>query len=166
MTTKKTRNESQPVTAPVPGTPGTPPQPATIKKGKQERLVCPECSIPLEEEYLKTSLICPGCKTDLKNAKYLDLIEYLVANGLVTDIDFFDMKIYKGEIERLDPVEQEEVDPQAYEKKKEMISLFEGEIERLQKQNAEQEEQVNQDDLTGLEEDWEEFNRRTEQDRS
>jgi len=119
-----------------------------------EGIICPECSIPLHEDELKDSLICPSCKTDLKSPKYLDFIEYLVANGIVSDIDFFDTKLYSDDIERLDPTDQEEVDPQDYEKKKESFSLFEGEIETVVE---------NTDDLDaweGLEEDWEEFNRR------
>ena len=83
-----------------------------------EGLICPECKTPLKEEDLKESLVCASCKTDLQNAKYLDFIEYLVANGIVKDIDFFDMKIYKDEIERLDPTDQEEVDPQDFRKEK------------------------------------------------
>ena len=66
----------------------------------EEGLICPECSIPLIEEDIKESLVCVECKTDLQNSKYLDFIEYLVSNGIVKDIDFFDMKIYKDEIER------------------------------------------------------------------
>ncbi len=120
-----------------------------------EGLICPECSSPLKEEDIKESLVCIHCKTDLQNAKYLDFIEYLVANGVVKDIDFFDMKIYKDEIERLDPTDQEEVDPQDFEKKKDTFSLFEEEVETVQKDNTEE-----LDVWEGLEEDWEEFNLR------
>ncbi len=101
-----------------------------------EGLICPECSAPLQEEDIKESLVCIHCKTDLQNAKYLDFIEYLVANGIVKDIDFFDMKIYKDEIERLDPTDQEEV-------------------ETVEKDSTEE-----HDVWEGLEEDWEEFNLR------
>ena len=120
-----------------------------------EGLICPQCSSPLEEEDIKESLVCLNCKTDLQNATYLDFIEYLVANGIVKDIDFFDMKIYKDEIERLDPTDQEEVDPQDFEKKKDTFSLFEEEVETVQKDNTEE-----LDVWEGLEEDWEEFNLR------
>ena len=120
-----------------------------------EGLICPQCSSPLEEEAIKESLVCVNCKTDLQNATYLDFIEYLVANGIVKDIDFFDMKIYKDEIERLDPTDQEEVDPQDFEKKKDTFSLFEEEVETVEKDNTE-----NLDVWEGLEEDWEEFNLR------
>ncbi len=120
-----------------------------------EGLICPECSAPLEEKDIKESLVCVHCKTDLQNAKYLDFIEYLVANGIVKDIDFFDMKIYKDEIERLDPTDQEEIDPQDFEKKKDTFSLFEEEVETVEKDNTEE-----LDVWEGLEEDWEEFNLR------
>jgi hypothetical protein len=120
-----------------------------------EGLICPECSAPLQEEDIKESLVCIHCKTDLQNAKYLDFIEYLVANGIVKDIDFFDMKIYKDEIERLDPTDQEEVDPQDFEKKKDTFSLFEEEVETVEKDSTEE-----HDVWEGLEEDWEEFNLR------
>jgi uncharacterized protein YbaR (Trm112 family) len=121
-----------------------------------EGIICPECSIPLEESYLAESLVCPNCKTDLKSTKYLNFIEYLVANGIVSDIDFFDLKLYSDEIERLDPADQEEVDPQDYEKKKDTISLFEDELEPIE----EEKEPPPLDEWEGLEEDWEEFNRR------
>ena len=121
----------------------------------EEGLICPECSIPLIEEDIKESLVCVECKTDLQNSKYLDFIEYLVSNGIVKDIDFFDMKIYKDEIERLDPTDQEEIDPQDFEKKKDTFSLFEEEVETVEKDNTEE-----MDVWEGLEEDWEEFNLR------
>ena len=124
-----------------------------------EGLICPECKTSLEEEGLKESLVCADCKTDLQNAKYLDFIEYLVANGIVKDIDFFDMKVYKDEIERLDPTDQEEVDPQTFEKKKDTFSLFEEEVQTVEKDTTEE-----IDVWEGLEEDWEEFNLRNKSD--
>lgn len=120
-----------------------------------EGLICPECSVSLQEKDIKDSLVCVQCKTDLQSHKYLDFIEYLVANGIVKDIDFFDMKIYKDEIERLDPTDQEEIDPQDFEKKKDTFSLFEEEVETVEKDNTE-----GMDLWEGLEEDWEEFNLR------
>jgi len=81
-----------------------------------------------------------------------------VANGIVSDIDFFDTKLYSDEIERLDPSDQEEVDPQDYEKKKESFSLFEGEVETVVEQNSD-----DMDAWEGLEDDWEEFNKRDEE---
>lgn len=121
-----------------------------------EGIICPECSISLDEKDIAESLVCSNCKTNLKDAKYLNFIEYLVANGIVTDIDFFDTKLYRDEIERLDPADQEEVDPQDYEKKKDTISLFEEDVEVIEDDNTKE-----MDEWEGLEEDWEEFNRRS-----
>ena len=131
------------------------------KKKVLEGIVCPECSAPLLDEQLQESLICPSCKTDLKQPKFLDFIEYLIANGLVSNIDFFDTALYSDEIERLDPADQEEVDPQDYEKKKESFSLFEDEIEKIVAQQNKGEIKE-MDEWEGLEEDWEEFNKEDE----
>lgn len=131
------------------------------KKTILEGIVCPECSVPLHDEQLQESLVCPSCKTDLKQPKFLDFIEYLIANGIVSNIDFFDTALYSDEIERLDPSDQEEVDPQDYEKKKESFSLFEDEIEKIVQQESDEIEEM--DEWEGLEEDWEEFNRRDEE---
>jgi len=124
-----------------------------------EGLICPACSVSLDEELLKESLVCIHCKADLQDSKYLDFIEYLVANGIVKDIDFFDMKIYRNEIERLDPTDSEDVDPQDFEKKKDNFSLFVEEVQTVQKDSTEE-----IDVWKGLEEDWEEFNLRNQGD--
>lgn len=59
----------------------------------------------------------------------------------------------------MDPSDQEEIDPQDYEKRKESFSLFEDDVEPV-----EEEETEDMDSWEGLEEDWEEFNRRDAED--
>ena len=54
-----------------------------------EGIICPVCEATLEEVDIKESLVCKNCKTDLKDRKYLDFLEFLMANGLVEDLDFF-----------------------------------------------------------------------------
>ncbi len=129
------------------------------KDNNFEGLICPACSCSLDEESIKESLVCVECKADLQDSKYLDFIEYLVANGIVKDIDFFDMKIYRDEIERLDPTDSEDVDPQDFEKKKDNFSLFVEEVQTVEKDSTEE-----IDVWEGLEEDWEEFNLRNQGD--
>ena len=68
-----------------------------------EGIICPTCEATLEEVDIKESLTCRHCKTDLKDRKYLDFLEYLMANGLVEDLDFFDQKVYSEDVERLEP---------------------------------------------------------------
>ena len=76
-----------------------------------EGIICPACESTLEEEELKESLSCPKCKTDLKDRKFLDFLEYLMTNGIVEDLDFFDADVYSEDIEDLDQTEEEDVNP-------------------------------------------------------
>ena len=124
-----------------------------------EGIICPVCENSLEEAELKESLSCPKCKTDLKNRKYLDFLEYLMTNGIVKDLDFFDAEVYSEDIEDLDQTEEEEVNPADFEKKKDTFSLYENEMVR-QKDEEEHEKQPEYSEFEGLDEDWEEFNRR------
>ena len=122
-----------------------------------EGIICPLCETTLEEVYLKESLICKTCKSDLKDRKYLDFLEFLMANGLVEDLDFFDPKVYSEDVERLEPEDEEDVDPAEFEKKKDIFSLYEGEME-MYKQKAKDDEIKGYEDFEGIEEEWEDFN--------
>ena len=122
-----------------------------------EGLICPVCENTIDEIDLKDSLKCPNCNIDLKNRKYLDFLEFLMANGLVKDLDFFDQKVYSEDVERLEPDDEEDVDPAEFEKKKDIFSLFEGEME-MYKQKAKDDEIKGYEDFEGIEEEWEDFN--------
>jgi len=113
-----------------------------------EGIICPVCEATLDEVDIKESLTCRSCKTDLKDRRFLDFLEFLMANGLVEDLDFFDEKVYSEDVERLVPDE-----------KKDIFSLYEGEIE-MYKQKAEDEEIKGYEDFEGIEEEWEDFNQR------
>ena len=122
-----------------------------------EGIICPVCESTLEEVDLKESLICNNCKSDLKDRKYLDFLEFLMANALVDDLDFFDPKVYSEDVERLEPDDEEDVDPAEFEKKKDIFSLYEGEME-MYKQKAKDDEIKGYEDFEGIEEEWEDFN--------
>jgi len=121
-----------------------------------EGIICPVCESTLEEIDLKESLVCVHCKVDLRDRKFLDFLEYLMANGIVENLDFFDTEVYQEDIERLEPEDEEEVDPSEYEKRKETFSLYENEM--VQQQSKEEEEDTSFEELKRIEEDWEEFN--------
>ncbi len=121
-----------------------------------EGIICPACESTLEEEDLKESLVCINCKTDLKDRKYLDFLEYLMTNGIVDNLDFFDAEVYSEEIERLEPSDEEDVDPAEFEKKKDTFSFYENEMEIEQEDN----DIKDFDEFEGINEDWEDFNRR------
>ena len=124
-----------------------------------EGIICPNCGASLEDVDIKESLTCRYCKVNLKDRKYLDFLEYLMANGLIEDLDFFDQKVYSEDVERLEPDDEEDVDPAEFEKKKDIFSLYESEME-MYKQKAEDEEIKGYEDFEGIEEEWEDFNQR------
>ena len=64
-----------------------------------EGLICPACAGELKEDQLKNQLVCPHCKTNLKQKKFLAFLEYLMMVGIVSDLDFFDETLYGDEIE-------------------------------------------------------------------
>ncbi|MDP6570147.1 MAG: hypothetical protein QGF57_02800, partial [Candidatus Marinimicrobia bacterium] len=65
-----------------------------------EGLICPACSNPLDENSLENNMICPSCGTKLKQKKFLAFLEFLMMQGLVTNIDFFDQTLYGDEIKK------------------------------------------------------------------
>ena len=126
-----------------------------------EGIICPACEATIEEADILESLTCNNCKTDLKDRRFLDFLEFLMDNGLVKDLDFFDQKVYSEDVERLEPDDEEDVDPNDFEKKKDIFSLYEQEME-MYKQKAEDEEIKGYEDFEGIEEEWEDFNKRDE----
>ena len=128
-----------------------------------EGIICPNCGASLEDIDIRESLTCRYCKVNLKDRKYLDFLEYLMANGLIEDLDFFDQKVYSEDVERLEPDDEEDVDPAEFEKKKDIFSLYESEME-MYKQKAEDEEIKGYEDFEGIEEEWEDFNQRDSKD--
>ena len=123
-----------------------------------EGIICPACEATLEEAEIRESLTCKLCKTDLQDRRFLDFLEFLMANGMVEDLDFFDQKVYSEDVERLEPDDEEDVDTNDFEKKKDIFSLYESEME-MYKQKAEDEEIKGYEDYDGIEEEWEDFNK-------
>ena len=122
-----------------------------------EGLICPSCEDTIEEIDLKKSLRCVECKTDLKDRKYLDFLEFLMANGIVENLDFFDQDVYSDDVDDLDQTKEEEGDPSEYEKKKDVFNIYENE---LFPKNVEQDQTEGYTEFEGINDDWEEFNER------
>lgn len=124
-----------------------------------EDLACPECGQPLSEEQLKKSLICPHCKKNLRNPKYLNFLELLVYYDIVDDIDFFDMSLYGDEMlkEEREDYDEPDIDPSKFEKRKEVWDEFEDELEHeksLQEEIEEDAWDIFGDDIAIID-DWE-----------
>ena len=123
-----------------------------------EGLICPACSNPLDESILEENMICSHCNTNLKQKKFLAFLEYLMMQGLVTNIDFFDQTIYGDEIKvtEEEKEQKDETNPDDYEDKASNMDLIE-ETPDLKEVTTDEEEFRHWE---GIEEDWEEFNRK------
>ena len=128
-----------------------------------EGLICPACSNSLDESILEENMICPHCSTNLKQKKFLAFLEYLMMQGLVTNIDFFDHTIYGAEMKLTDEEKEQtdETNPDDYEDKASNMDLIE-ETPDLKEVTTDEEEFRHWE---GLEEDWEEFNKKEKSDK-
>jgi hypothetical protein len=118
-----------------------------------EGIICPNCGANINEADLRKKLACPHCKKDLKDRSYLDFLEYLMTNGIVENLDFFDTAVYSEDIERFDQDGEDDVDITEHEKRKDNFNLYENEMVKQQ-----EEEEIDYKDFEGLDEDWEDFN--------
>tara|TARA_Y100000994_G_scaffold206562_1_gene178742 strand:- start:2357 stop:2755 length:399 start_codon:yes stop_codon:yes gene_type:complete len=128
-----------------------------------EGLICPACSSTLDEkEMIAGNLVCSYCKTNLKQKKYLAFLEYLMMVGILPNVDFFDKALYGDEIEHKTTEEKELEDytnPEDYEDATEKFKHFDEQVD-LKETTTEEEEFRKWD---GIEEDWEDFNKKEEE---
>ena len=134
-----------------------------------EGLICPKCSSGLDENDLNVKLVCPHCGTKFHNRKYIAFIEYLMMNGIIEDIDFFDRTLYGDEIKYKSETEEElldETNPDEYEDKSFRMKYIDDNPELAEEQNKDDGikdlgklKTVDQED----EEDWQDFNRRKQE---
>ena len=122
-----------------------------------EGIICPVCSGSLKPEDFDKDIICPHCTTKLKQKKYLAFLEFLMMQGLVSDMDFFDESLYGHEIQKSETEEEllDETIHDEYEDKSEKME-FVDEKHQL-KEDATDEEEFRK--WEGIEEDWEDFNK-------
>ena len=89
-----------------------------------EGIICPNCGANINEADLREKLACPHCKKDLKDRSYLDFLEYLMTNGIVENLDFFDAAVYSEDIERVDHEDEDDVEITEHEKRKDTFNLY------------------------------------------
>ena len=123
-----------------------------------EGIICPVCSGPLKEENFLGAIVCPHCNTKLKQKKYLAFLEFLMMQGLVDDIDFFDESLYGHEIQKSETEEELLDEPihDEYEDKSEKMEFID-EKHQLKETDTNEEEFRK---WKGIEEDWEDFNKK------
>ena len=128
-----------------------------------EGIICPVCSGPLKEENFLGAIVCPHCNTKLKQKKYIAFLEFLMMQGLVTDIDFFDETLYGHEIQKSETEEEllDETIHDEYEDKSEKMEFID-EKHQLKESDTNEEEFRK---WKGIEEDWEDFNKKDNDDK-
>ena len=89
-----------------------------------DEVISPCCDEEIKTSQIGASLKCPLCKANLKQRIYLPFLEYLMENGHVENLDFFDLDLYSQDKERLDR-EDEELDLDKYETKKDSLNIYE-----------------------------------------
>ena len=89
-----------------------------------DEVISPCCDEEIKTSQICASLKCPLCKANLKQRIYLPFLEYLMENGHVENLDFFDLDLYSQDKESLDS-EDEELDLDKYETKKDSLNIYE-----------------------------------------
>ena len=89
-----------------------------------DEVISPCCDEEIKTSEIGASLKCPLCKANLKQRIYLPFLEYLMENGHVENLDFFDLDLYSQDKESLDS-EDEELERDKYETKKDSLNIYE-----------------------------------------
>ncbi len=124
-----------------------------------EDLICPNCGNELSSEDITRKLSCPHCKVNFHQQKFTGFLEYLIMNGIIDEVDFFDKTIYGEEINHTSETEEElrdETNPNEYEENRTKIEYMDKQ-EDLNEVTTDEEEFRKWD---GIDEDWREFNRK------
>jgi len=108
---------------------------------------------------LRKNLRCSVCKVNFHQNRYVGFLEYLMMNGYVQELDFFDKTVYGDEINHTSETEEElrdETNPNEYEENRNKIKYMER-TEDLKEITTDEEEFRKWE---GIDEDWQEFNRK------
>ena len=62
--------------------------------GEVGEIFSPCCDEEIQVSDIVDKLKCPLCKTNLKQRAFLPFLEYLMENGHVENLDFFDLDLY------------------------------------------------------------------------
>ena len=92
--------------------------------GEIGEILSPCCDEEIQVSDIVDKLKCPLCKTNLKQRAFLPFLEYLMENGLVENLDFFDLDLYSQDKESLDS-QDEELDLDKYEVNKDSLNIYE-----------------------------------------
>ena len=126
-----------------------------------EGIICPKCSSSIPEEHLEEKLTCITCGVNLKDKRFLGFLEFLMMQGIVSNLDFFDEVLYGDEIKKneTEKEQKDETDPDDYEDKAEKMDRYDDINVDLHEVSTDEKEFRK---WKGLEEDWQEFNKKSD----
>ena len=120
--------------------------------GEVGEILSPCCDEEIKVSDIGEKLKCPLCKTNLKQRAFLPFLEYLMENGHVENLDFFELDLYNQDKESLDS-QDEELDLDKYEVNKDSLNIYEDD-NRLGKSTPVSETSI---DESALSNDWTKF---------
>ena len=124
-----------------------------------DEVLSPCCDEEIKVSEIGKKLKCPLCNTNLKQRAFLPFLEYLMENGHVENLDFFDLDLYNQDKENLG-AEDEDLDLEKYEVKKDSLNIYE-EDKKFDNSDSETKDSI---DESAVSSDWTKFATEEEQD--
>ena len=124
-----------------------------------DEVLSPCCDEEIKVSQIGEKLKCPLCNTNLKQRLFLPFLEYLMENGHVENLDFFDLDLYNQDKENLG-AEDEDLDLEKYEVKKDSLNIYE-EDKKFDNSDSETKDSI---DESAVSSDWTKFATEDEQD--
>ena len=97
---------------------------STFDLNSIDEVITPCCDVEVKTSDIGDKLKCPACGINLKQRIFLPFLEYLMENGHVENLDFFDLDLYNQDKESLNS-EDEEYELDKYEVKKDSLNIYE-----------------------------------------
>jgi len=97
---------------------------STFDLNEIDEVITPCCDVEIKTSAIKPNLKCPACGGNFKQRIFLPFLEYLMENGHVDNLDFFDLDLYNQDKETLDS-DDEEIELDKYEVKKDSLNIYE-----------------------------------------
>ena len=97
---------------------------STFDLNSVDEVITPCCDVEVKTSDIGQKLKCPACGMNLKQRIFLPFLEYLMENGHVENLDFFDLDLYNQDKESLES-EDEEYELDKYEVKKDSLNIYE-----------------------------------------
>ena len=97
---------------------------STFDLNSIDEVITPCCDVEVKTSDIGDKLKCPACGMNLKQRIFLPFLEYLMENGHVENLDFFDLDLYNQDKESLYSMD-EELDLDKYEVRKDSLNIYE-----------------------------------------